>query len=292
MRKLLLILLCLLLSGCSQDSEPRQTTTIKVLVQETDSLYMYFDDWKDTPTTVHNYMYAYDSRGNLVEARTYYDDELTWRTVCSYDENNNLIEEKSYDCSDLIDWCTSHKEMVYDDQGRVTETIYHEGWFQTSRSVTVYDDQARTSQTTSANGGVTLYTYNENGDILTFRHSGYNETGEVSFTEYTYSEDGLKVSSRSYVNDVLTYSSEWFYDELGREIKSVRYDADGSADYVWEYEYDDEANTETIYYPDRLTSISYFDDEGDVILRRNYDAHGNLTSEIVFRYRTMTVPVS
>ena len=281
MKKLLsLILSLLLLTGCAVTYDG-PTQSREVLTEYYCVSYDSFGAvWNTTRST-----FFYDVNGNLARKLWYRDDELTDETRTRYDENGNAVREISIDHSGLIPLRTGIDKTTYDDQGRILERIYCNGWgIETERTSYTYDDEARTQTWTDDDGQWSTTYLDDQGRVI----RSVNFQGGESI--YEYSTDGLRRVITSYQSGALLSTHETIYDEQGRLIGSNLYDENGQPESQVEYVYDDEANTKTQPKTNGGWRVEYYDAEGRTYLIEDYDETGELTMYQQYTYQEIQVP--
>ncbi len=110
----------------------------------------------------------------------------------------------------------------------------------------------------------TEFIYDENNTLI--RKNDFDETGShTSYTEYDYTDDGLRVESGYLPNGILMDKS--YFDEIGFLVKSEYY-YKGNLDTI--YEFDPET------FCGKMTS---YDEDGNVIYYAEYDENGDIVKE-------------
>lgn len=193
-------------------------------------------------------VFSYAEDGTYVETREDDYGEEKWRTQISYDRADRIVRSHSVLVGSAGTDDTRLDEYTYDKAGN--EVSHYSKWGTTVTTTTSeYDEDNNllSAKTLTEDGKVTAwqrYTYNEEGDILTYEYTSdgvswrkdaytYDEegrllseyytdpeTGAVRDATYTYNEDGtLKTSEeRGSYGSVLTAYS---YDELGNRVQSL-----------------------------------------------------------------------
>ncbi len=242
---LLTILLLLALTGCSKEPDPN----VKFYLTEQISTYF------GTSTT---------------------------RTVTEYDEDWNQ--------SKIITW--QNEELVSTVEYEVTETGYiargtQDGVEETLElRVTKDEDGMPLRGEQYINGelySTSEYTYDENGNMLVF-YSDMHAVGMVLRQEYTYDEMGNKIKQTDDTGyGVVT--TQYEYDSQNRLVKEFSPDSPG-----WtEYEYSNGGKTQTAFAYDEngtlaAKMIETYDDYGNLLTREAYDASGECTYTMAYRY--------
>lgn len=161
------------------------------------------------------------------ESASYTDSGNTTKT-CEYDKNGHLLKEISYQNETKV----SLVENEYDDNGNCVETTtynFADGQQQmTYCTEYVYDSKGHLTESTSfdATGklGSIEYTCNSDGDVTeeVFRDKQGAETGERS--EYTYDKNGNCLTYEHYYNNELAQAIEYEYDKDDNETLRTTYD--------------------------------------------------------------------
>ncbi|MBE6976118.1 MAG: hypothetical protein E7439_02835 [Ruminococcaceae bacterium] len=153
--------------------------------------------------------------------------------------------------------------MVYDESGNLLE--FAKNMDKGSVYKKVYDAQGNLLRDDTLDGTV-IYTYNENGDVLTVK-SSYNDV------RYTYDEEG-KCISWCFLNSDGTPRETYqnTYDEKGNRISVRIYNGDKTApDSGTDWVYDDQGNL--------LEERRYLDGEVYIAFKYTYDEAGRLLTE-------------
>lgn len=104
--------------------------------------------------------------------------------------------------------------------------------------------------------GVLKITYDAKGRL--YRQLN-NVNSDKNYVQWDYPDDNsfLPESSNSYLNGILTATSIFSYDDLGRLVKSDRIYVNGYAagEYIWKYAYDTKNNVQTIIQEGIATPI-------------------------------------
>lgn len=206
--------------------------------------------------------YTYDDKGNILSAEGAENDNAPGKIVYQYDAKGHLSSSTStgemgrtviYTCDDMGRVISegSKQTYTYDTQGNIlSETYtYSEGSFRTYS-----------------------YTYDTYGHVLSCTYD-YDGSDEAGVTTYTYDEKGRLVTERSdtsYINHDITYT----YDAHDRLIKKVDL-ATAIAPYV-------EFTTQTITYEyiyeengDKTTLTKKRNGKIDEVITYTQDAYGN-----------------
>lgn len=303
-RCIALLLLALLLAGCTAEPAYTGEKVTKTVMTENNT---YWSPWEGEVSSHWRYVSAYDIYGNCAITYYYKDDELSTKTVMTYDERGNLLTSQEYDCEGWLDLPSEHTELTYDDQGRpLTET--HTWFLSFEKDVTthVYDDEARSKTTTYSSGLVCTYWYDEAGNVIRMLQQEpeytidtvytYDENGNEILQESTCTgmEYGVSVQSRSYDengNLLLTeitqdgelfHRAQYEYDDQGRQIHYASFYADDGIfrDIRWSYE----DGCETRVDQDGDRRVTWYDENGRIQYIEDYDRDGNQTMTQTFYY--------
>lgn len=284
MKKCIPLLLCLLLlAGCARTYDG-PTEGKSVLMEYTTTHYYAFSGFEDEQY-VNRSTFSYDIYGNQVQYLRYVDGELTDETRTRYDEHGNAVRQYNYDHAHLIPLRTSVQKMTYDDQGRILENIFCNGWgIETSRYTYTYDDENRIHAWTCSDGSWnTDYLDEEGRTVRSVSSSGYE-------THYSYSDDNRRRSGTSYYNGERHSGYESVYDEQDRLIRYTYYGKNGEVKNHTEYVYDDEANTMTIRQSDGGWRVEYYNAEGRTERIEDFNSDGTLSLLQTYTYRDIQVP--
>lgn len=200
------------------------------------------------------YTYEYDSDGNMTLSKQYADSVLVEEITYTVNKVGEVVPVKQtgYDIDGT--WAVNE----YDEQGNVTKifTYSSEGAVTFACDIVyaenVNGDLYEAVRTAVAeDGSKTISEYNEYGDIASWKV--YDAEGNLTDhlrTEYVYVE-GVYVSSKFYVADVLDSECEYAQDENGFSyiVKEMVYAEDGAYT-VYEYNAEGELLKETAYDKD------------------------------------------
>ncbi len=235
----------------------------------------------DTTGGVVDYVYNYDTAGNLTEAiDATHDTPRT--TLMTYDPDTDLLErieypdgkffEFDYDGVGRRTWRSDQDGNVinylYDPLGRLDRMTDGSGALIVDYD---YDAAGRLSRKTLGNGVYTVYDYDAAGHVLHLVN--YKPDGSVlSRFDYTYDVSGRRTSMTT-----LEGTYEYGYDALG-QLTSVRY-PDGR---IVVYDYDAAGNRRQVIDDGVVTSyttngMNQYVTVGDAVYE--YDLDGNLISK-------------
>ena len=189
--------------------------------------------------------YAYDSRNNLISVTN-----IAGKTVAfTYDDDHNM--------TGIIDpsgMAVARNE--YDEEGRLIATVDADG----SRITYTHNMDERQEVVRDRRGNVTVYTYDENGNIIRI----VDALGNV--TEKTYDENNNLLTATDALGNVITFE----YDERNNLIKSV--DALGQ---ITAMEYGTRNEILKITQSNLLSVFMTYDKKGNII--SSTDTAGNVT---------------
>ena len=263
-----------------------------------------------------SFVYAYDAQGNLENAVSMdAQGQQIGRTVYHYDSQGRETEALSYDGEA---WMTYRVEYRYEDDLRIGETAY--SYYEDTEFVTEYNMIYGPRNTLMGRenldadfGGITEDIEAMDGTWLLRSITHYSgEGGETNIAFYNWNTDYL--GNETYDADKnLTYKSETQFDSAGRETGSISttYDPDGGytisrmdRDYNGisdqsydssgklirerEYLYDDAGESRGAitreYAEDGSLTETEMDENYNTLVSRNYDAAGELVSQVENRY--------
>lgn len=245
--------------------------------------------------------YEYDWRGCLVQ-------EIQYTDVDEYGEGLLTVDAiRSYSQFDAAGRLVMKRNgvgathYIYDDLGRLTQTIDNQGHIQTIE----YDDAHRRMITTGPNGLKTIAIYDKSGLRLSSqRLTATNEYGTIT---YRYDDAGQLIAE----TDVFGKTSYLFYDKQGRlqgrlsssgQVTEYCYDDDGHCIQTHQYQHtvrleqyppDFEKIKPNTTNQDRISQVVYNDKhqlayqinaEGAVIAYR-YDAVGHVIEKTAYANR-------
>lgn len=207
--------------------------------------------------------YEYNDLGLKAEEFEYTNTgDLSYRSVYTYNDQGlctamETHQMDSFDASKLASILTV--KYTYDDQGRLVMQQSYE-----ADTLTGYDE----------------FTYDEQGNYLTYKMYFGGELAYDWVYRYQYDEQGNILSREEMLNGELAYTLECKYDDQGRCMESVTRTADGFVDsrvtMVWE------GSTETRSYYDMednlfLTTVSTYDEQGNLTYQESQYSDGTVT---------------
>lgn len=287
-RLLAAALAALMLCGCAPRAYDGPTKEKAVLVEHTATHYMgeLFGSWTQRTT------YAYDTWGNRVEERYYSDDELFSVDKYTFDEQGRHTGSTHWDYSGTIPSISARFQYTRDEQGRVISDVRTNFWGrEKSRVDYSYDDEANTMTVIYSNDITEVHYMDENGNtIRTHQVSKSGDAYREGETLYTYDENGNQLSWHCYIDGELDSYVQTQYDEQNRRVYSARYEADGTVKNEWSYTYTDTDTSSTVVYADGSYRISYLNKDGTLARTEDYSAAGELTDTQIYTYRVILVP--
>lgn len=283
MKKLIMLTLCLLLlAGCAAPAVyDGPTESAWVLTEHATTFY--------NPATIKLqtmvWNYSYDGFGNAVRTQTYTDGEPETEMVQTYDSRSNMTREVTRQQFWFFSYPVSRTDYTYDEQDRILTITYRSGLGVKTGSVTyTYDDEAGTVTEESPTETRTQY-LGENGEVL--RIVTLSNGKEVE-TVYEYDELGRDIRSTRYDNGVLTTIYETRYDDQGRVLESTARSPEGEI--LWQTIYLYEGNTVTTRDESGNWSLETLRPDGQVETQENYGPDGKLLSRSEYTYQEIQVP--
>ncbi len=213
-----------------------------------------------------SYSYTYDARGDLTSAT----DAQNNSTTFFYDDPSDpdLLTE-------VLDPDGTYLKFTYNVVGQRTQSVDQTGFTVNY----TYDGVGRLEELTDGNGDLIVqYTYDAAGQLV------QKDMGNGTRTIYTYDNDGNVLSIVNLAPGHVTINSydDYTYDALGDVL------TDTSQDGEWTYAYD--ADSQLIHAVFVSANLAILADQN---LQYVYDAAGNRTSEtvngVVTTYITNTV---
>jgi hypothetical protein len=133
--------------------------------------------------------YVYNDKDLLVELKFILNDEISDRTVYTYDSKNRILESINYDNSNNTWWKYQYN---YNECDQMISAIFTNNEGQVITMYPVYDKFGNFLKAKAIeNGKETVYdynsTYNQDGRLLEFKDGEFRET-------YTYNSENLKSS--------------------------------------------------------------------------------------------------
>lgn len=214
--------------------------------------------------------YIYDAEGRLIQ--TIYADSTTEESM--YDANGNRVES--------IDQAGRITTYVYDPLNRLVETIYPDN----TTNATVYDGVGRVAQTVDGRGIVTAFAYDAAGRRLAVTNAFGTSTAMINL--YSYDANGNEVT----FTDGLAHTTTNVFDELNRQVQvfypdgthsSTGYDAAGRR--VAETNQD---GIFTLYGYDGAGRLTLVTNALNKVTQYHYDEAGNEVAQIDALNRTNT----
>ncbi len=226
------------------ESLPDAESNLRGVLKEIDSLdrnghLVYARDILDSDrqTTMKQ---TFDTLGNLLGFKQYFNNKLNHESRFYYDENYNLMSRVTINASGKIDSVIQNGRTQI--IGNTKITTHAPGTF-ASRTVEKWDSASRT---------LTSTTFGPDGQPLQIIEIQTNDKGAIKSKTYVksigskvysfiydYNHDGLLFEERSYDrNNHLIQTTRYQYDERGLPARETQFDATGQISNVTVYEYD------------------------------------------------------
>lgn len=215
--------------------------------------------------------YAYDEEGRLLEVTG---SDMDY-TACVYDEDGRLIRKIGGTSGGYGAWTS--EEYTYDSEDHIVEVIYSALTSTSARDMSDW-------KSASVQGDPYRETRSYDGDLLK-EAVRYKPDGSVYYHEYyTYDEEGRLLQKETKddggnQSQLITYT----YNEDGLLIEEEQL---GSRAVTILYEYDEEGRLSK--ERNMYTQYSYtylYDENGNLHLKRTYNAGGAMTWEYEYFYR-------
>lgn len=276
-----LILAILLLAGCTAPYDG-PTESAWVLTSQRTTYYYPISGNETAGTT-----YAYDSLGNLVHVLSYENGELLRETKSKYDDRGNEIRRVVWNHSGWFSYPESRTANTYDEKNRLLTTVYRNGLgIKTGTGSNTYDEEANT---VTFEGTYTSYTQylNENGDplrVLTVNHGNGVEMESL----YEYNDLGRNTRTVSYYDGALSSTHETRYDDQGRILEEVWWDADGTVFSRNTLSYTE--NTQTALDLEGYKTVITYRPDGQMEKMETYAPSGELERLTEYIYSQIQIP--
>lgn len=274
MRKIMLLLavLLILLTGCSQKEE---SAPIFIMTENNQEFLE-----AGVVTGTDCYIFTYNEDGLAIYGERHQDGSLLSTTSWEYDEFGNPVKITTEE-NDTVE--ISEYKNTLDQDGRILRQEMYQNGTLTSADVYTYDEK----------GNELTHEYNwysENEEMSDWRKytKTYNRMGELTqqtlhwnfndeYIIWDY-EDELCVRQTTYEAETDKIVEYWLYtyDEKGNEIKQSRYDAADNLEFYTEYTWDDtgRAQTKKNYNADGTPrnhfDVFTYDEYGNQIMQERY----------------------
>lgn len=243
---ILLSLLLLLLTGCSQEPSEDATWYKKEEfrtffgTQTTHYVYEYNDDWSTGSITTYiddelysTVTYEHTETGYITHGVGQDGTEETMEVIVTRDEAGNPIRTEQYVNGQL----SSVSESTFDDEGnRLTFDTHVVEPDLYLRTETVYDAAGKKLRETTDNGytvTTTEYTYDAEGRLI--KETGTDSPG---WTEYTYAKNAPVQTAAFYdENGNLSGTRITTYDPYGNVLLQETFDANGEETMTMAFSY-------------------------------------------------------
>ncbi len=230
---------------------------------------------------------VYNSDGNCVSSKNYWNGKLTYESSCEYDGQGNLKRYYEYSSNGTY-VRNSQTDYSYDDKSNLVwqRTVYNGNEDYYSETNNSYDVEGKLISSNYEYCDPTTqyyesyaytYQYNEHGDITEeYWRDAYSDAFTSSEYTYQYDDRGRMVfkSCHSEGQDAWSYgdSKDYYtYDDEDRVIESREYWSD-----VWGDS--GEWHTQTEYYADDTVSRRYTTGTDGYRSETYYNEQGNLIS--------------
>ncbi len=221
-------------------------------------------------TDEYSHESTYNSEGQIIEMKQYFQDRLEKKIVHSYSSKGEKIAKSTYmspTFETMEEW-EAHQAKK--------STLPHEGLYLQNK-LEIHE-----------NGNQTITVYKQNNEIDRVQNEIYEDSKLVELT--------VKVP----FSDAFGYKKTWKYDDYGNLVKFKKYvSPEERLEHIWEYEYDKKnriiKKTYLRYMPKSSSTFNkghlkdytkgyYLDENLSYITTFQYDANGSLTSEIRKKY--------
>jgi hypothetical protein len=234
----------------------------------------------------------YDKNGNLIKSSSYtHGEEVHEFYEYTYDADNNLTEELCYmDENELaehkfITWneqkLPAVEKVVYQEDGSENTTYfaYNENKLLTKKKVVDQDDELEEYDT-----------YEYENDRLICEKKFDSDKNLVFTKKYNYDEDGNMTAYEYSSTDEYDYQrSEYYYNENGERVKTLRYNYKDQLIEKNIVQFDDKGNiTELIEENQRSNKITrlYYDDNNNQIKQEEFNEDEILITSIERTFTT------
>jgi hypothetical protein len=181
----------------------------------------------------------FDSLGNLVGFRQYYNDKLNQEGIYYYNQNNELISSVTINAGGKKDSVGNKTRITYEGGKKIT--VNAPGAF-AAKSIAEMDERNRIYKTTTFGQDgrpiqITEFQLNEAGQILR-KDFLKSVSGKISATVYVYNEKQLLTETKRYDrNNMIIEITKSEYDENGLLNRETEFSFAGEVTGVTTYEY-------------------------------------------------------
>ena len=248
-------------------------------------------------TLFSEYIYSYDSQGNLTWVQLYWDGELFMDYVRRCDEEGRLIryiESNDYGRVDV------DKVYSYDINGNLTRMQYYSygradlyGYEEYSYDAYGRKEKEISCSINGKDGYIREISYicDSNGNVI--KEVCYDEDGTLMHEyNYNYDSQGNKTDEKLYVKKGV-YDTETVcsYDAQGNKINEIYYENENLISKT-EYSYDSQGNMvnrkyNDYYYEEDISIIDTFydyDEQGNIISEYDYNIDGEIITYEIYQY--------
>jgi YD repeat-containing protein len=239
-------------------------------------------------------LYLYDQSGKMTEERAYCDLQTTEVPTGLYaatnytyhkDSNGNITKEITrYPKGNTLK--KEYENIDYDGVWKVTKRTYNDSLVEAQYDYRYVAGDYKVSQEINANGGVTDYAYDSNGDVtrqISPAPGVFGLTGRLT-THYEYDDD--RRLTKEWTESTSQATTFYFYDEFDNLTKQAR----GNLESRYEY---NEYNEQTLSYDydtvnDETRNIqrTFYSNAGAVIAKANYtdETTNAAVSAVIYEY--------
>ncbi len=280
MKKLLMLLLCLLLTGCAQ-SYDGPTVEARVLLQQE-----FFDVDGEERTCTFLVVNSYDVYGNLARTSTQRKDYLEVVTNYRYDDQGRERSATTWETRWGIPIFRKQVNTTYDDQNRmVRQTVQPLAFWEGYHNDYTYADGVTTMTRTDRDGNQTLCWEEHTDDQGRISKNVYED-----YTyHYHYDDAGNRIREERMDDARVTYWTDRTYDDQGRMLSQSYPSTDGTLR-THRWVYDDEVHTVTLYRWDGYVTVEHYNEYGENYYTAKYNDRGVLTGEDWNTYGVIQVP--
>ncbi len=285
MKKLLMLLLCLLLAGCAEvyDGPVEEKRVLSSVGTEH---YYSIPAPDQTVTTTLWYTtterYTYDIYGNRAQVREYRDQELVREQRHTFDDRGNLTSTTYIDHTDWIPLPVSYEKHTYDAENRRTSMTHRDRWYREQYRYQFLYEGNRITTTYIADGRESITWSEELLDEQGRLQKDLDSDG--SERRYFYDDAGNNIRLEHWAEGVLVRYSEYTYDDRSRMLSNTNWEADGTIRSQLSYSYEDHdygynvtqnnhTGTTRVYEYntlEELITVTVYDSSGAILMQQRY----------------------